>query len=241
MGNSKINKSQLALEFVSVVFAVLLALLLNSWRQSAKTDQLVNRVLETISKEVETNSQLVKASNAYRETLVNHLKSNQHLVYGIPLSDFPIDHQNDVVLKKLMIENLIFQNGVNPDNVEIKRSGEQRVIIIDKDILHIEEKNDSLFFYGQSNIQLRNAEITNNSWGIAQATGAIVEMKYELVEELAKLNQLQTLYSETSSIALKTLYSGESGILSIMEDLIWIERDMLKSYEKIQLILKGNK
>ncbi|MCR9251300.1 MAG: hypothetical protein NXI20_12795 [bacterium] len=238
MGNSKINKSQLALEFISVVFAVLLALLLNGWRQSAKTDQLVDRVLVTISQEVETNLQLVKASNTYRESLVNQLKNNQHLVYAIPLNDFPIDHQNDDLLKKLMIENLIFQNGVNPDNVEIKRSGEQRVLIIDKDILHIEEKNDSLFFFGQSNIQLRNAEITNNSWGIAQATGAIVEMKYELVEELAKLNQLQVLYSETSNIALKTLYSGESGILSIMEDLIWIERDMLESYLKIQEIMQ---
>lgn len=65
-------------------------------------------------------------------------------------------------------------------------------------------------------------------------------MKYELVEELAKLNQLQILYSETSNIALKTLYSGEPGILSIMEDMIWIESDMLKSYAKIQEIMKDS-
>ena len=70
---SQINKQQLVLEFISVVFAVLLALLLNNWRENIKSERVADRVLENIKQEILSNDELIRKSTQYRTDLLLEL------------------------------------------------------------------------------------------------------------------------------------------------------------------------
>uniref|UniRef100_UPI00404929BA hypothetical protein n=1 Tax=Fulvivirga sp. TaxID=1931237 RepID=UPI00404929BA len=88
---NKLNKQQLVLEFISVVFAVILALVLNSWRESSALNANLLKVEKSILKEVERNESLIRKSYAYRGDLLQKLHSNQNLLLAVSASDLDFD------------------------------------------------------------------------------------------------------------------------------------------------------
>ena len=75
---NELNKQQLVLEFISVVFAVILALVLNGWRESSALNANRDTVKESILQEVKNNDVLIKESYDYRKELLQSLYSNQN-------------------------------------------------------------------------------------------------------------------------------------------------------------------
>ena len=70
---SKINYRQLLIETFFIVFAVLLALVLNEWRTAVKEQDTVDKVLENIINEIEANKKDLEVKYKY------HLKTSQEI------------------------------------------------------------------------------------------------------------------------------------------------------------------
>ncbi len=228
MAKSTINKQQLFLEFISVVFAVLLALFLNGWRESMKTDKLVERVKHTIKEEVAHNKDEIEAVIDYHKNLVRELRQNTHLLNKVPIKDFPFDITSDKQFENYFRELLLFNSSSYTKRIEVHSNAEKRIIVMDDHIFQTELKEDTLYFYGMGNIQLRTAGISNNAWGIAEATNVLVELDLEIVSNLSRLKSFQEDYIETSGRAISMIYKGETGITSIIEDMVFYETRMLE-------------
>ena len=104
---NKINKQQLGIEFLSVVFAVILALVLNSWRESAALNSNLERVKVSILQEATYNDSLLTKSQAYRKDLLQRLYSNQNLVLKASISELGFDVNNNIKLADFFKRSLI--------------------------------------------------------------------------------------------------------------------------------------
>ena len=239
MAKSTINKQQLFLEFISVVFAVLLALFLNGWRESMKTNELVERVQHTIKEEVAHNREEVEAVIGYHRNLVRELRQNTHLINKIPIKGLPFNIASDKQFENYFRELLLFNSSSYTERLEVHSNAEKRIVVMDDHIFQTEVKNDTLYFYGMGNIQLRTAGISNNAWGIAEATNVLVELDLEIVSNLSRLKSFQEDYIETSGRAINMIYKGETGVTSILEDMVFYETKMLE-IDSILLLKMSN-
>lgn len=236
---STINKQQLFIEFFSVVFAVILALILNSWRESSALADNVEKVKEAIKKEAIRNDTLIQKSHKYRKELLNKFYSNKNLLTAIPVADFPLDVNDNDALTKLFKSSLIFGQKKFYERVLVMQDEDNRVLILDNNVFDLRVENDTLKLLGVGNIQLKTPDLSYRSWQLAQATNTIVEMDIELVENLSVLNALIDSYLSTSDKALQMIYSeNQKGLLSVIEDMYSQETKILKANNSLLLLLQ---
>ncbi|GAB4228963.1 MAG: hypothetical protein Tsb0034_00390 [Ekhidna sp.] len=229
MAEAKINRQQLLLEFISVVFAVLLALFLNAWRENAAIARNVQKVKKTIKTEILRNHEVVADKLDYRQRLISELREGRHLITALPASSIPVDVTDDRALERHLRKTLPFSQSTLTKNIEIRSLDGQRILIMDDKVMKLDIKNDTIKLYGVNNIQLRTADITNRSWEIARATGTLVEMDLDFVDALNEVYNLNNLYLETSNMAIEMIYKNEPGIRSILEDMAFYEREILRA------------
>lgn len=230
---SKINRQQLLFEFISVVFAVLFALLLNNWRENIKSSKAADRVIQSIKEEILKNDELLQASLEYRTTLLEQLYSGTYVTDTLPLGQFPIDASSDLELESFLKKILPFAADHTYERIEVRSNGDQRILIMNDRIHSLVTKNDTLFVRGVGNIKLKSADITNRSWEIAQLTNAIMEMDLELINKLSELNTLNENYLGTSDLALSMVYRKELGIVAVIEDMQSYEEDIINIHQEI--------
>ena len=235
---NKLNKQQLALEFISVVFAVILALVLNSWRESSALNTNLVKVEKSILKEVERNDTLIRKSHVYREDLLQKLYSNQNLLLAVSTADFGLDISNNAELTNFFKAALIFGQK-EYSNVEVMQEGSSRVIILDNSVFDLKLDEDTLKVLGIGNIDLKIPDLNNRSWDLAQATGTIVNMDITLVEKLGVINALIETYLKTSESAVEMVYNGkQKGIIPVLEDLKTLEAKIIKANSSLLEELK---
>ncbi|ADR20709.1 hypothetical protein MATR_16660 [Marivirga tractuosa] len=226
---SKLNTQQLFLEFISVVFAVILALVLNGWRESSALNDNLLSVEKSILKEVERNDALLKKSYSYRKDLLQKLYSNQNLLLAVSISDFDFDINDNSKLEHFFTTALIFGQKEYRD-VKVMQEGSARVIILDNSVFDLILEDDTLKVLGVGNIDLKIPDLNNRSWDLAQATGTIVKMEISLVEKLGIVNALIETYVKTSESAVEMVYDGkQKGLLSVLEDLNNLEAKIIKA------------
>ena len=237
MSKSTINKQQLILEFLSVVFAVLLALFLNGWRESVATDRALEKVKQTIRTEIMSNDSLLAASMTYRRSLVQELYDGTHLIMQLPAAALPINVSNDLQLENYLKQTLPFSQSRPVTYVKVQSLQDERIVSINDLTMKLRLINDTLKVFGPSNIRLRSADISNRSWDIAQATGVIVEMDLGLVDALNKVYTLNNQYLKTSDKAIDMVYKGDPGIRSVLEDMYYFESQIIKSDSVVLALL----
>lgn len=229
---------QLIFEFISIVFAVTLALTLNEWRQSRKIEKLVDRVLQTLKDETNQNLENIRYSIEYRDNLVNELLSNTHVIVSFSRDEVPFNIENDKEFETFMRGAVIETVGQYVENVEVIRLGDQRFLRTEDQISTIRIQNDSVIIYGKSNIQLRTAGISSNTWGLAQATNALIDMDYDLVMVLGQANDIYSNYISISEKAINILYTGDGEIVPVLQDMLFMERQLESKYEEILHLLQ---
>ena len=198
------------------------------WRESIKTDDLVERVKHTIKEEVANNKSSIEAVLGYHETLAIELLQNRHLINKFALNDLDVDVTDDRAFEAFFKKVLLFTDTEYTDRVEVHREEDLSVLVLNNRIFQLEIDGDSLVIYGDGNIKLRTADISNNSWGIAEATNALVELDVDIVSDLSRLKSIQDDYMETSNKAIDLVYQGEPGVVHILEDMINYEKEMLR-------------
>ena len=228
MAENKINRQALLIEFISVVFAVLLALFLNSWRESSNMEANLVKVKQTIKHEILRNDSLVRESYAYRRKMIQSFYAGNHLIMGVALQSLPINVEKDQSLAELFHNSLVFSQKQYEENVKVLRNDGERVLVMGDNVFDIVIENDSLKLYGIGNIRLKTPSLSNRSWDIAQVTGTIVKMDIALVEQLSKMNSLVENYAKTSDKALDMIYAGsQQGLLSVFEDMNYLEGEII--------------
>ncbi|MTI38175.1 hypothetical protein [Fulvivirga lutimaris] len=234
-----INKQQLILEFISVVFAVILALILNSWRESLSINENLVKVKASIIQETIKNDSLVRASHTYRGNLLQQLYSNTYELLSSPTSDFPVDVNNNNDLAEYFRTSLIFGSKDYYERVLVLQEESNRVLVLDKRVFDIVVENDTIKLLGVGNIEIKSPELSNRSYNLAQATETIVKMDMNLVEKLSSVNSLIENYIKTNDHAVEVVYSGnQKGIISVMEDMYSIEAKIIKANEGLLDALK---
>lgn len=227
------KRNYFLLEFLSIVFAVTLALVLDEWRQGVKDDKLTESVLNSIRAEVEANLQEIDRALPYHETLISNLKNGTHVVVKLPLGAIPINISNDNRLTNYLEETLLVGQQVAYDRIKVKRAGGQRFLILDDNVWRLETSADSLTVFGSGNIQLRSAQIANNAWQLSQATQVMVKLPFEMIELLSQLHSRQAAYDGVAAQAIEKIYRGDSRIQGVLEDMLWMERQLKQDYESI--------
>ena len=229
MAKHTINRQQLVLEFVSVVFAVLLALFLNAWREDAASQKQLLRVKESIRTEIEKNDLEVKKSYDYRLKLVQDMSRREHMVSFMRVDQIPVDIANDQALERFLKNSLTFSSSRNYQEIAIKSSGDQRILVLDKHVFQVRVENDTLKLFGAGGIQLRTAGISNRFWEKAQATGTVGYMDLELVDAIINVHNLNLHYLSTADDAIEMIYNGEPGVLSVLQDMVYFESEIIKA------------
>lgn len=236
MSNKKIDYRQIFIESIFIVFAVSLAFSLSEWRQGMKTKQLVKRVFQTLEDEVTTNKLALEKAYTYHSTLLSELNNGTHVINSFPVSLFNFDYTNDEKLasfiQKFFVPDLIG----TPKDVKIKRQNGERYMIIGESVNRLHTRNDSIIVYGSGNIVLRSATLLNNAWQIANATNAVVEIDYDLILLMGKINNQILDYDKTVEKAITILYSEDGNIKSVLEDMRWMEKELLTRYESIHAL-----
>lgn len=231
------KKNRYLLEFLSIVFAVTLALVLDEWRQGVKDDKLSERVLNSIKAEVLANLREAERAIPYHESLIRELRGGTHIIVTMPLNSIPVNINNDNRLTGYLEGALLSGQQIAYERIEVKRVSDQRFLILDDNVWRLEAKGDSLKIYGTGNIQLRSAQIANNAWQLSQATQVMLKLPFELIELLAQLNSRQTAYNAVAAQAIEKVYQGDSRVQGVLEDMLWMERQLKQDYEKILVIL----
>ncbi|MDW3191139.1 MAG: hypothetical protein R8G66_02205 [Cytophagales bacterium] len=234
----KANFSKILIEFISIVFAVLLALVLNQWRENEATKKKVFRVVENIHQEIIRNDSLVRWSLNYRLNLLKEIEEGDHRIASIPVASLEIDTEDDQALAQEIKTALLFNSHSYKERVEVRRSDDQRILILGESVFEIESRNDTIFVLGVGSIHLRSADISLNSFQIAQVTGVLVELDLELVEELSRLNTLIENYQATSGDAINYIYRGNQlAVISSMQDMAYFEGKIVEGNERVLNLL----
>ncbi|MEO1053227.1 MAG: hypothetical protein AAFX87_21525 [Bacteroidota bacterium] len=225
----RLINSKIIMEFVSVVFAVLLALFLNDWREKVALGKTLKAVKENIRQEVQRNDSLIQASYTYRTSLLNEIRSGQHRLFAVPVDQVPVDVYNDNQLADFFQKGLLFDQQTYFDRFFIESQGDQRALVMGESVFSISVQNDSLLATGTGNIQLRAADVSLHSWDVAQSTGTLAAMSLSQVEVLRKLNTVISNYQNTSNEAIKLIYEGKQrGIQSVLEDMLYLENQIME-------------
>lgn len=233
MSSSKINFRHILIEAVLIVFTVSLALALSEWRQQIKTDNLVSRVLVTLQDEMRKNVESLEKAISYHEKLVKDLRAGRHVMVGMPLESLPFNPGNDNELLSFIKQSIVSSTSTYIEPIEIIYSNEQRFLRLDQTVNEIVMTSDSIFVYGTGNIILRSADVSINSWQIAQATNSLIEMDYEMIKMLGEATSAVEVYQKTSEKAVELLYGNGTGVTSALEDMFWMEKDLLVKCEGI--------
>jgi hypothetical protein len=227
---NKLNKQHLVLEFLSVVFAVILALVLNGWRESSALNTNLEIVKESILQEVKNNDALLRKSYDYRKELLLRLQSNQNLLLAVSSSDLDFDVNDNTKLGNFFKRSLIFGQKEYHENVMVMQEDNFRVLILGESVFDLVLEKDTLKLFGIGNIQLKLPDLNNRSWDLAQATGTVVRMNITLVEKLGIVNSLIDTYIKTSESAVEMVYNEkQKGLTSVLEDLNSLEAKIIKA------------
>ncbi len=230
----KASFSKIIIEFISIVFAVLLALVLNQWRENEATKKKVARVMENIRQEIQLNDSLARKSRDYRLNLLKEMEAGEHLIFSKSITDMDFDVENDRALAQEIETGLLFYNHTYYDRVEVRRAEGRRILLLGESVFDVKSHNDTLFVFGVGGIQLRSADLSLNSFQIAQVTGVLVELDLGLVEELSSLNTLIENYQHTTGQAINFIYQGkQTAIVPSMQDMVYFEGQIIEANERI--------
>ncbi len=221
-------------EFVSIVFAVTLALLVNEWRQNRRDDKLVERILITLTDEVKLNLQQAEKALEYRKQLLKNIASGRHIVNQIPLAALNFDPSDNAQVAA-GIRSALLADGNYESEVEVIESGDRRYLRLGSRVGRLQVERDTLFLYGDFSIRLKSASLQTHTWEMASATGALVNMDYDIIRKMSQIQVLSADYRATSEKALNLLYTGEGDPVSVMQDMRWLEQALV---EHNRLLLK---
>lgn len=237
---------RLLFEVVAIVFSVLFALFVNSWREDRALARTVQRVEQTILQEVTYNRETVAKRVEYHETLAREILDGTRLLRRLTweelgMSPAEIDGPEKV---KSILQRLLGEGGQPLDAVV--RAAPASVgadiaflVEIDETILKVRLSDQGFEVLGSGNVQLDAAWIRNTAWDTMQVTGAALHLDYDLVVEATTVYNLQKNYLEVVQTALDLLYAANmeggpqrfAGFGHIVGDMARTERTLLQRYD----------
>lgn len=228
----------LGIEVFAIILSVMLALAVNDWRESRKTQANVANALQTLRSEIIKNQAEVERARLHHRALVEELHSGGRQLVSLDLKTTSIDISNLDRMKADLRAFFVSQDFAVPEKVDlVKKSENEFKLNIYDNVLTITVVGDSLKIRGPGGIQLRSADVRNLSWETAQSMQVLVHMDYEIVAAWAEIYKLQNTHDALVSKILDRLYGAPGTVLPIFEDLVYVEDVLLEKYEFILPLL----
>lgn len=237
---------RLVFEVVAIVFSVLFALFVNSWREDRALARTVQRVEQTILQEVSYNRETVAKRVAYHETLAREILEGTRLLRRLTWEELgtspaEIDHPDKVksILRRLFAEGEPSFDAVVRAAPASAGDGIAFLVEIEDTLLKVRLSDRGFEVLGSGNVQLDAAWIRNTAWDTMQVTGAALHLDYDLVVETTTVYHLQKTYLDVVSTALDLLYAANmeggpqrfAGFGHIVGDMARTERTLLERYD----------
>lgn len=230
----KTKATDLLIQVVAIIFSVLLALGVNNWRENQQIRSIVMSVLSTLSDEIVANQGALKRAYEYHRSLASKLQSEGLKLSSINLKAERISPQDlqsvQTGIYRHFISREVFLSSP-PDLVKV--SDEKYLIKIGNQIATAKIEGQWLNIYGEGGIQLKSANLRNLSWEIANGMQILIYLDYERVILWSDINRIEKEHDETVNKILENLYDGSGSILPILEDLIYLEEQLLNKYKKM--------
>ena len=225
---------------VLLAFSVLLALVLNEWRQTIKTNNVVDRVKASLLNEVKSNKTNVESALEYHKELIKNLVENSHLVTSFPKDRISVDWSKpEKTIKEELYQTILLMNQEIPSGYELMKIEEDHFKVKMNGLtITLKIENDSIKFYGRSGIQLKQADIVNTTWQTAQATNSLVHLEYRVVALFSDIYQSQDRYIRLADKIIEMLYKGDQGIIPALQDLRNTESELLEMYDEMIRLLE---
>ena len=234
--NSRI--SDLLIEVTAIVLSVLLALAVNNWRENQKTAAVVERVKATLTEEIDANLLEVQRAYDYHQTLVKEMRDGGRKLISIDMNTEPLNLGNINQLREALYRKFITMEIPVPENFQLMQISQEKFFLRFGQLIAQARVEGNFFnIYGEGGIRLQSAGIRNLSWEIARGMQVLVHMDYEIVARWSEINRLEKNHNATVSKILDRLYDGSGSVLSILEDLVYYESELLDRYKKMQRLL----
>jgi hypothetical protein len=227
---------RLVAEMGVIIFSVLLALLVNEWRQAQTRNATVKTVLEAVRAEAEANRAQLAGALAYHRDLIAKLQSGGLEMARIDIQQARLDTTSDAAFARTLSAAARAAGSPLRGDFIAERlpTGEWR---IDHDTGHLLVAVDgqSAVVRGIGNITLNMPFLLDYAWETAQLTQAAAHIDPAIIAGLARIRQLQRNLDMTISRLLDILYGTSAGgeIIPAMHDLISFERDLLEAYDRL--------
>lgn len=237
---------RLLFEVVVIVFSVLFALFVNSWREDRALARTVQRVEQTIREEIAYNRETVAKRVEYHETLAREILDGTRLLRRVTWEQLGTSpDQIDRPEKVAAILERTFGEGGRPLAPIVRAAppsageGIAWLVEVDETVLKVRPTDQGLELLGSGNVQLDAAWIRNTAWDTLQLTGAALHLDYDVVVETTTIYHLQKAYLEVVSTALDLLYAANmeggpqhfAGFGHIVGDMARAERTLLERYD----------
>ncbi len=229
----------LAVEIVAIVFSVLFALMIDEWRENANEQRVVGRVLETLRSEIVQNQQSVRQAFARHDSIVNALEQGGFVMFEIDLADAGITARDPGGLARALQRVMTARGSPPPADLTATRlpDGRYQFTLAGEGSAVGTIEGTRLTLRRQGGIALRPAVLRDNAWNVAQATGALVSMDFDIVARFAELHQMHTLHDETVDKIVDLMYSAVARSPEVPQaggEFLWALYD-LRSYEQMLL------
>ena len=241
--NLKLDRERvtmLVIEMVAIVFSVLLALAVNEWRQSLNNQAVAKSATDVIRHEVATNTGELTRSLAYHDSLLSDIRGFRH-TQKILTENRPaeLDDLANPTKVAMAIRARFRALGLSENTsfgVDVK--SESRVDVYFSSGLRGYATFDDADWtlYGPKSIHLKSGFLRNDAWEVALATQAPPHMNFAIVTALSEIHRTQEQHNDTVRLILRSLYEG-AFLLAAFEDLVDVERRLLKRYSAVQGIL----
>lgn len=228
----------LVIDVGAIIFSVLLALAVDDWRENRDIKDRVGRVQEIILQEVQANRASVAKALAYHEPLIEELVNGTHLILARSLAGQNVELNTEEQVKTVMSRMLASSPDMAFIDVNAKKIGEGNFYLqMGTRVVRLDISADSIKVYGDGNIQLRPAQISNSAWETAIATNTSIHMDYELVTAMTELTKMHEIHNTTVNKIIDILYGETGEIKSALQDLGWHEALLIEKYDNVELLL----
>lgn len=242
------SMKRLLLEMVVIVLSVLLALVVNEWRQGVARSATVASVLNIVRSEIEANQAQLEPALQHHRDLRRQLESGGIVRARIDLTRTRLDTTSAAgfarTVSAFIREEIAVTDSSAPTNFSAERlpDGRWRIFSPQAGPGWVTIEGDTAIVRSAGFV-LQDPVLLGSAWEAVQATQSAVHIDAAIVAALAQAREFQREAESVAGDIMSMMYSGallqaiEAGNTGAFADLVYYETKLLETYKRLLRLL----